>query len=105
MVAVGIGLYHLHGFQLLQSCLLGNLVLAFIGIVLQMTHIRDIPHIADLVAQILEQFEQNIIRNARARVTQMGIAIDCRAAHIHPYMAGLNGLEKLLLPAHRIGEK
>ncbi len=105
MVAVGIGLHHLHRLQLLQPRLLSNLILALVGIVLQVTYIRDVPHIADLVAQILEQLEQHIIRNARTRVPKMGIAINRRAAHIHPHMTGLDGLEKLLLPAHRIGEK
>ena len=51
--AVGIVLSHLHGFQLLQSCLLGNLVLALVGIMLQMAHISDVTHISHLVALVL----------------------------------------------------
>ena len=33
--SVGVVLCHFHGFQLLQTCLLRNLVLALVGIVLQ----------------------------------------------------------------------
>ena len=45
MVAVGIVLGYLHGLQLLQTCLLGNLVLALVGIVLQMANISNIAHV------------------------------------------------------------
>ena len=45
MVAVGVVLRYLHGLQLLQTGLLGNLVLTLISIVLQMTYIGNITHI------------------------------------------------------------
>ena len=50
MVATGIVLGNLHGFQLLQAGLLGNLVFTLVGVVLQVTHVRNVADIAYLVA-------------------------------------------------------
>ena len=49
MVAVGVVLGYLHGFQLFQTGLLGNLILTFVCIVLQVTHISDITHVPYLI--------------------------------------------------------
>ena len=49
MVAVGIVLGYLHRLQLLQTSLLFYLVVAFIGIVLQVAHIGNVAHIANLI--------------------------------------------------------
>ena len=45
MVAVGVILGNLHRLQLFQTGLLGNLVLALVGIMLQMTHIGNVTHV------------------------------------------------------------
>ena len=50
MVAIRIVLHHLHRLQLLQAGFLSDLVLALIRIVLQVTYVRDIPHVAHLIA-------------------------------------------------------
>ena len=50
VIAVGIILGDLHRLQLLQPCLLGNLVLSLVGIMLQVPHIRDVTDIAYLIA-------------------------------------------------------
>ena len=63
VVAVGIVLRHLHGLELLDAGFLCNLVLALVGIVLQMAHIGDVAHIAHLVAQVLEVSEQHVERD------------------------------------------
>ena len=47
---VGVVLGNLHGLQLFEFRLLGNLVLALIGIVLEVAHIRDIADVAHLIA-------------------------------------------------------
>ena len=49
MVAVGVVLRHLHRLELLQTRLLGDFVLALVGIVLQMAHIGDVSDITHLI--------------------------------------------------------
>ena len=50
VIAVGIVLCYLHRLELLQACLLLNLVIALVGIVLEMAYIRDVAHITHLIA-------------------------------------------------------
>ena len=49
VVAQCVVLNHLHGLQLLQTCFLGNLVLALIGIVLQMAYIGYVAYVTYLI--------------------------------------------------------
>ena len=66
MVAVGVVLGNLHGFQLLQTGFLGNLVLALVGIMLQMAYIRNVAYIAHFIAQMLQITKQQIKGDGRA---------------------------------------
>ena len=50
VIAVGIVLCDLHGLELLQTCFLLDLVVALVGVVLEMAHIGDVAHVANLVA-------------------------------------------------------
>ena len=60
VIAVGIVLRDLHGLELLQPCFLLDLVVqpcflldlvvALVGVVLEMAHIGDVAHVANLVA-------------------------------------------------------
>ena len=102
MEAVGVILGHLHGLQLFQSGLLGNLVLALVGIVLQVAHVRDVAYIAYLVANVCEVAEQEVKGDGRTGMSQMGIAIYCGTAYIHAHPSLVQGAEKLLLPAECI---
>ena len=65
MVAVGVVLCHLHGFQLLQTGLLGYLVLTLVGIVLQVAYIGDVAHIAYFVADMLQIAEHHVESDGR----------------------------------------
>ena len=96
VVAVGVELHYFHRLQLLQTRFLGNLVLSFVCIVLQVTHIRDIAHVAHFVAQILQIAIEHIKRDRRARMTQMGIAVHRRSADIHTHMSFVERFECLL---------
>ena len=104
MVAFGIVLHHLHGLQLFQAGLLGNLVLAFVGVVLQVAYVGDIAHIAHLVAQILQQAEQHVIGDARTGVAQMGVSVNGGAAHVHTHAAFVDGFEYFLIAGKGIGQ-
>ena len=69
MVAIGEMLHYLHRFELLQTCFLGNLILALIRIVLQMSHIGDIAHIAHFIPEMGEVAIKNIKGNGRTRMS------------------------------------
>ena len=104
VVALGIILHHFHGLQLLQAGFLGNLVLPFVRIVLQMAHIGDIAHITHLVAQVFQETEQDIVGNAGTGMAQVGVAIHGGAADIHPHMSFVDGFEQFLVPGKGIGQ-
>ena len=50
MVAAGVVLCYLHWLELFYPCLLGNLVLALVGIVLKVSHIGDVTHVPYLIS-------------------------------------------------------
>ena len=102
MIAVRIILGYLHGLQLLQSCLLGNLILSLVGIVLQMSYVGDVPYITYLIAQVLQIAEHQVEGDGRTGMPQMGVAIHRRTTHIHTHMGCIQRLEALLLPCQRI---
>ena len=52
MIGSQIVLHHLHWLDLLESCLLRNLVLAIIRVVLEVADVGNIADIADLIIQV-----------------------------------------------------
>ena len=72
------------------------------GIVLQMTYIRNVTHIAHLIAQMFQITKHKIEGNGRASMPQMRITIDGGTADIHTDMRGVKGLEALLLTRQSI---
>ena len=100
--AVGVVLGYFHRLQLLQSCLLGNLIFALISIMLQMTYIRDVTNIAHLVTDVLQVAEKYIEGNGRTGMTQMSIAVYGRTAHVHTHSAWGERTEEFLLSAQRV---
>ena len=90
MIAQCICLHDFHRLQLLQAGLLCNLVLALIGIMLQMAHIGDVADIAHLVAQMFEKLEQHVIGHAGSGMAEMGVAIHGRAANIHTHVSRMD---------------
>ena len=102
MVAVGVVLGNLHGLQLLQACLLGNLVLALVGIVLQMAHIGNVAHIAHLISQMFQIAEHHVEGDGRTGMPQMGVAINRGTADIHAHIGGMQGHETFFLTSERI---
>ena len=103
--AVGIVLCHLHGLQLLQTCLLGNLVLTLVGIVLQVAHVGNVAHIAHLVALMLQVAEQQVESNGRASMSQVCIAIYRGSANVHAHTTLHQGTEQFLLAGQSIVNK
>ena len=102
MVAVSVVLCHLHGLELLEACLLGDLVLALVGIMLKMAHVGDVAHIAHLVAQLLQVAEQHVEGDGRTGVAQVRVAIDRGAAHVHAHHGLTEGHEVFLAPCEGI---
>ncbi len=64
--------------------------------------IGDVPHIGDLRIEPAQQPRQRIEHHHRARITDMGVVIDRRAAHIHADMTFIDRNELFLLPGQRI---
>ena len=60
VVTLGVVVRHLHRLQLLQTSLLCNLILALVGIVLQVTHVGDVTNIAHLVTRSLQVAEHKV---------------------------------------------
>ena len=50
VVTLGVVVCNLHRLQLLQTSLLCDFILAFVGIVLQMSHVSDVAHVAHLIS-------------------------------------------------------
>ena len=97
VVAVGIELCHFHRLELLQPCLLGNLVLSLVGVVLQVSHVGDVADVAHLVPQVLQVAEDEVERDGRARMPQVGVTVDGGTTDVHAHMRSMQGNELLLL--------
>ena len=102
VVAVGVVLRHLHWLELFQTGLLLDLVVALVGVVLQVAHVGDVAHVAYLVAKVSEIAEKHVEGDGRARMAQMRIAVDGGTADIHAHMRSVERLEEFLLPRQGI---
>lgn len=89
-------LRHFHRFKLLKPRFLGYFILTFVGVVLKMAHVGNIPHIAHLISYMLQITEHHVESDCGTRVSEMRIAINCRAANIHSYPSRSERLELLL---------
>jgi hypothetical protein len=102
MKEVSILLYELHGFQLLERGLFGDLVFRSAAFFLEVSGVRNISDVTDLIAQVEEITVNEIEGNKRARVSQVALAADGWSTHIHSYVAGCKGGENLFLSCIRI---
>lgn len=93
---LGVALDDLHRFECLQTGFLGDLVLALVGIVLQVSGIGDVAHIAHLVTQEGKIPEYHIERHEGATVAQVHVGIHRRAAYVHAHPAFDRGNETFL---------
>ena len=76
-------LRHFHRLELLETCFLGNFVLALVCIVLKVPHVCNVPHIPHLVADVLQITEHHVEGYCGTRVAEMGVAVNSGAADIH----------------------
>ena len=102
MVAVGVILYNLHRLQLFQTSLFSNLVFAFVGIVLQVSYVGDVTHIAHFISQMLEVTEENIESNGWTGVSQMWVTVHGGTADIHAYVWSVQWLEYFFSSGQRV---
>ena len=102
MVAVGVVLRYLHRLQLFQTCLLGYLVLALVGVVLQMAHVGDVTHVPYFITEVLQVAEHQVEGDGGTGMAQMGVAIDGGTTDIHTDIGGMERFEALLLTRQRI---
>ena len=97
MVAVGVVLGHLHGFELFEAGFLCNLVLALVGIVLEVSDVGDVADVAHLVADVHQIAVEHVEGDGRAGVAEVSVAIDGGAADVHADTAFVDGAEKFFL--------
>ena len=95
VVTQRIVLDNLHRLEFFEACFFGYFVFALVGIVLQMSHIGDVAHIAYFVAEMRQITIQNIERDGRPRVPEMTVAIDRRTANVQPDMRRVQRFEQL----------
>ena len=87
---------HLHRFEVLEAGFLGDFVLAFVCIVLQVAHVSNVTHIAHFITKVLQISENQVEGDSRPCVTEVGIAINGGTTDIHAHMRGVQGFERLL---------
>ncbi len=102
VVALGVKVRHLHRFELFEAGFARDLVLAVVGIVLQVPHVGDVAHVAHLVAERTKVAEQQVESHGRARMAQVRVAVDRGTAHVHAHMGRIDRLELLLAAGERI---
>ena len=102
VVAVGIILCYLHGLELFEPCFLGYLVIAVVGIVLQVSYVGDVAHIAHLISQVLEVSEHQVEGDSGSGVSQVWVAINGGSTHIHPHVGCMEWLERFFSSAEGV---
>ena len=102
MVTVEIVLHHLHRLELLKTRLLGDFILALVGIMLKMADIGNVAHIAHLVAKMGKIAVKYVECDGRTRMAEMSVAIHRRATHIHAHSTLMYRLEELLCTVQAI---
>ena len=102
VVPAEVVLHHLHRFELLEARLLGDLVFALVGIVLEVSHVGDIADVAHLVAQMGEVADEDVEGDGGTGMTQMRVAVDGRTAYVQTHIGRVQGLEELLAAAHGV---
>ncbi len=102
VVAVEIILHHFHRLKLLYAGFFRYLVLALVGVMLEMAHVGDVAHIAHLVAEMSQIAEHHVERDGRTGMSEMAVAIDRRAADIHAHAPLMDRTEQLFAAGKRI---
>jgi hypothetical protein len=102
VITLGVVVGYLHRLKLLEASFLCNLILALVGIVLEVAYIGDVAHITHLVAQSLQVAEHKVEGDRWTSVAQVWITINSRAADIHTYTTLVEWLKCLLAASERI---
>lgn len=98
----GVLLYDLHRLQLFHPCLLGDLVLTLISVIRQMTRVRDIPNVPDLVSQVIQITIDEVECEKGPAVPKVHIAVYRRPADIHPHEGWVQWLKGFLFARERV---
>ena len=102
VVTAGIILRDLHRLELLETGFLGDLVLALVGIVLEVADVGDVAHVAHLIARRFQIAKQQVERNGRTRMSQMRIAVNGGTADVQTDERRLERFEALFAARKRI---
>ncbi len=87
----GITLNDFHRLECFETGFLCNLILAAIGIVLQMAHICNVAHVTHCLAQVHEVAENQVERGKGSGIPKVHVAIYGRSTYIHTHSSIVNG--------------
>ena len=87
---------HLHRLQLLQAGAGQHLVLAVVGVVLQVAHVGDVAHVTHRVTQVQKVAPDHVEGHLLLGVSHVGVAVDSGSAQVHADAACRCGLELYL---------
>ena len=104
MEVVGVALDHLHGFEVLETGLLADFVLAVIGIAGEVAYIGDVPHVPDLVSEVDQVAVDHIEGEEGPYVAEVHVAVDGGSADVHPHVGRVVRLETLFFARERIAQ-
>ena len=102
VVTVGVILRYFHRLQLFQPRLFLYFILAFVCVVLQVAHVGDVADVPYLVAKVLQVTEEHVECDCGARVPEVRVAVDGRAADVHAHVGGVQRLKAFLTTGQRI---
>ena len=102
MVAVGVILCHLHRFQVLETGFFGNLVFAFVSIMLQVTDVGDVAHVTYFVTEVPQVSEDQVEGDGWTGVAEVSVTVDGGTTDVHADMRSVDGFERLLATSKRI---
>ncbi len=96
MVSDSVILCNFHRLEVFQTGFLCNLILAFVGIVLKVTHVGNVAHIAHLVTEMFQITENQVKSYSRTCMTEVSVTVNGRSANIHAHMTFMHGFEGFL---------
>ncbi len=102
VVAVEVELHHFHRFELFEACFFCHFIFAVVGIVFKMAYVGYVAYIAHFVPEMPEITEEDVECYGRARVSEVSVAVDRRAAYIHSDALRMERSEYFFLTRQRV---
>ena len=93
MVAVEVVLHHFHRLKLFEESFLCDFILAFVGIMFEVSDIGDVSDVAYFIAQMGKVSEKDVESYCRTSMPEMTVSVNRWAADIHSNVGCMKRLE------------